>query len=169
MRNRLKRLLPAREHLTAGGGLSIIDTYLHNRALWHFDRRTSSLGLGIGLFCAFLPVPFQMLVAAILAALVGANLALAIIGVWLTNPLTMAPIYYGAYRIGAMLMGLPVQVEAFRASPMWLWDTLVLIWQPLLLGCLVCGVLAGLAGHAGMLLLWRLLTLLRWRRRHTQR
>jgi uncharacterized protein (DUF2062 family) len=48
----------------------------------------------VGLFCAFIPVPFQMLLAAPSAIIFSANLPVSIALVWITNPITMPPIFF---------------------------------------------------------------------------
>ena len=61
-------------------------------------------GLAIGVFVAFTPtVGFQMLLAASLATLTGANRPAAILPVWITNPATIVPIFLFAYRTGSLL------------------------------------------------------------------
>lgn len=59
-----------------------------------------SRGFSIGMFWAFIPMPFQMFPAFIFCWLGRANLPLAILCVWLSNPLTYAPFFYSAYYVG---------------------------------------------------------------------
>ena len=62
-----------------------------------------ALGFSIGVFVGFLPlIGLQMALAAILAAFFKANPAIAMIPVWITNPLTMMPIFLFTYRVGAL-------------------------------------------------------------------
>lgn len=61
---------------------------IFNRELWHPCRETVASGLGIGLFMAMLPIPGQMLLAAMAAMRLRANVAIAIAACWVTNPAT---------------------------------------------------------------------------------
>lgn len=73
-----------------------------------------ALGVSIGVFAAFLPiVGIQMLVGVAIAALLRANKAVTIPVVWITNPLTIVPIYYGCYRVGKLFTP-PVRRESDR-------------------------------------------------------
>jgi len=60
-----------------------------------------ALGVGVGVFVAFLPlVGFQTVIAIAVAALLRANKIVCVPIVWITNPVTMWPIYYGCLRLG---------------------------------------------------------------------
>ncbi len=59
---------------------------IFNRELWHPCRETVASGLGIGLFVAMLPIPGQMVLAAVIAMRLRANVAIAIAACWVTNP-----------------------------------------------------------------------------------
>lgn len=61
---------------------------IFNRELWHPCRETVASGLGIGLFVAMLPIPGQMVLAAIGAMRMRANVTIAIAACWVTNPAT---------------------------------------------------------------------------------
>lgn len=62
-----------------------------------------ALGVAVGVFVAFLPlVGFQTVIAIALAALVRANKIVCVPIVWITNPVTMGPIYWGCFRLGQL-------------------------------------------------------------------
>lgn len=65
---------------------------LFNRELWHPCRYTVAGGLSIGLFCAMLPVPFQMLLSAIGCMRARVNIPVAMGACWITNPFTHPPL-----------------------------------------------------------------------------
>lgn len=60
-----------------------------------------ALGSALGLFFAFQPfVGSQMLVAAVVARVVGGNVLASVPWTWITNPLTLLPFWYAIYCIG---------------------------------------------------------------------
>jgi len=117
---------------------------------------------------AFVPVPFQMLLAASMAILVHVNIPISVALVWLTNPLTMPPMFYFAYKVGQWILGLPDHNFDFELSWSWLSHGLSHIWQPFLLGCLVVGLTSGVLGYLSVRFAWRVLVIRKWRHRHHQ-
>ncbi len=65
-----------------------------------------ALGIAIGVFIAFTPtVGMQMIIALALAALLRANKVVCLPMVWISNPVTMVPIYLVCFRVGSALVG----------------------------------------------------------------
>ncbi len=61
-----------------------------------------ALGMACGFFVAFTPtVGAQAILVVLLATLVNANRPVAILPIWITNPVTMAPIYAFTHWIGS--------------------------------------------------------------------
>lgn len=135
--------------------LKVFGVLLHDPNLWHLNRRSVAGAFAAGLFMAFVPVPFQMLLAAAAAIILRVNLPLSVSLVWITNPLTMPPIFYGTYKLGAWLLGVKPRHFQFELSFHWLASELGTIWQPFLLGCFVTATLAALLGYAVIRLAWR--------------
>jgi uncharacterized protein (DUF2062 family) len=97
----------ARSHQYQGTQvITFLGTLLHDPNLWHLNRHSVARAMAVGLFAAFIPIPLQMLVAAILAITVRGNMPIAISLVWLTNPITM-PVFICTYMTGAWLMNVP--------------------------------------------------------------
>ena len=60
-----------------------------------------ALGAAIGIFIGLLPIMgIQMAVATILALPLRGNIKAAIAGVWISNPITFIPMYFGYYQFG---------------------------------------------------------------------
>ncbi len=118
---------------------------LDNPKLWNFNHRTISKGVAVGLFCACIPIPIQMIFAAIFAVYFSANILVSIGLVWISNPLTIPPIFYLFYKIGATILG--VEITHFEFSMEYLWDTMLIVWKPLLLGSTIMAVLTSLIGY----------------------
>ena len=65
-------------------------------------------GVGVGLFVALTPtVGVQMVLVMMLAAIPGVrfNIPIALAMVWVSNPFTTLPLYYGMYWVGIILLG----------------------------------------------------------------
>jgi uncharacterized protein (DUF2062 family) len=132
--------------------------------LWNFNRKSISKAFAVGLFCAFVPVPFQMLLAAPAAVIFSANLPVSIALVWITNPITMPPIFYGCYKLGAWVLGVSIEQD-FIMSFEYVWQVFDLIWQPFLLGCLIVSMLSSVLGYFSIQLLYRLKAYKRFKRK----
>ena len=161
----IKRLTPDTEKVRSHKYLRIFGSLLHDPSLWHVNRRSVAMAFANGLFWAMMPIPFQMVAAAAGAILLRANLPISVALVWLTNPLTMPPIFYATYRIGAFLLGAPPVAGSAEFSLEYLEHSLSVIWAPLLLGSIVTGMVLGALGYAVLRLLWRQNTLKRWHAR----
>lgn len=131
--------------------LQIFGDALHNPNLWHFNRRSVANATAIGLFCAYLPMPFEMLAAALLAIWFGGNLPLAVAWVWISNPVTWIPLYTPAYLLGSWIL----DKEATAGSQVTM-QVLIESYAVLWVGCLILGVAAAACGYLIIHGLWRL-------------
>lgn len=67
--------------------------------------RQVALGVALGSFIAFTPfIGLQMLLAALVATVAGASRKAAMLAVWISNPLTMGPIFALTYQLGVVLV-----------------------------------------------------------------
>ena len=120
-------------------------------------------GLGLGTFIAFTPtIGVQLILAVIVATFFNMNRPAAMIPVWITNPITVAPIYTFNYWLGAKVWDGPPLPEVSglfvdigrTMTRLEFWDIkeqflAVLhmgkeILIPLLLGSIAIGTVAGL-------------------------
>lgn len=168
-RDLIRKYLPSQEWLRRQSSLGPVRHRLLEPELWHLHRRSVGGACFIGLFCAFMPIPGQMLLAASLAIAARVNLPLSVTLVWVSNPLTFAPMYFFAYKLGAWLLDVQVQQVPWEFSWHWVSETLSAIWLPLLVGCVTCGWVAGLTGTVVSRTLWRLHVIRRWRARRDRR
>lgn len=129
---------------------------LNDPRLWGVKRRWVVPAFAVGLFIAFLPFPGHTLMGALAALALRINIPIAAVSTWVSNPATMAPMYYLAYEFGAMLLGHEEQRFGFELSWNWVAHTFVTIWQPMLLGCLLLGLAAAIVGYVVLDSLWRL-------------
>lgn len=133
-------------------------TWLHRRLgerffaaeMWHPDRRRFAAGAAIGTFFGMIPLPIQMLGAAVSAYAVKANIPSAIAFTWMSNPLTMGFFMYLQYKTGAFLMG---QME----KDVSITDVFSLLKHApiiMLVGSVVVGIISGLLIYPVALFGW---------------
>ena len=161
MKKLLQRYTPNPDDLKNHKYLGWLGKHLHNPSLWNFNRKCISKAFAIGLFCAFIPMPFQMFLAAPVAVIFSANLPVAVALVWITNPITIPPIFYACYQLGVWILGTDINIslqvitEMFTSFEIFL-DVLSIIWQPFLLGCLIVSVVSSIMGYFTIQLIYRL-------------
>lgn len=85
----------------------IIAKYKLPREYLAINRKSISLGIFLGLFIGFIPMPFQMLAVLALTPLIKFNVPIAITMVWLSNPITMPFMYYMEYQTGNFILDKP--------------------------------------------------------------
>lgn len=169
-RKKLRSLLarlhdPSKDHSIR----RLFGTLLHNSNLWHLNRYSVAWGVSVGLFIAFVPLPGQMVLAAAVAILVGCNLPVAVAMVWVSNPITIPPLFIAAHEVGAWLMDTTPSNIAFELSSQWLVNELGAVWQPFLLGCLVLGLASAAIGHVAVRIIWRIHVSQSWNERKRRR
>lgn len=152
----LRKYLPDPQRIKQNRSLTIFGRLLAEPNLWHLHRKSVSMAFFIGLFVMWIPLPSQMIIAAGAAILLRCNLPISVALVWITNPFTMGPMFYLAYRLGSLMMGLTPHHNEFEISLHWLQTQFLAIWQPLLLGSMTLAVISGALGYITVRVLWRL-------------
>ncbi len=130
-----------------------------------------ALGAALGIFVAFTPtIGFQMIIVVALASLFGANKLVGVPLVWISNPLTIPPIFYAGYTLGRVILGwqrlsrrwwseLAEPPEGWWATTVFYWNRAAAIAAPLWLGLVLIG------GCAAVLTYYALFYFLRnWQR-----
>jgi uncharacterized protein (DUF2062 family) len=151
----IQRFLPDPNKIRHHKSLKIFGKLLQDANLWHLNRRSARGAFAVGLFFAFIPVPFQMVLAAATAIVFRVNLPISATLVWLTNPLTMPPIFYGSYLVGTLVLNQPEQHFAFELNWAWFEQSIETIGPAFLVGSLVCASIASIIGYFGIDILWR--------------
>ena len=128
---------------------------LHDPRLWGIRRRWVVPAFALGLFVAFMPVLGHTGLAILLALWLRVNIPVAAVATWVSNPATMFPMYYLAYRLGSALLGWELQPFDFEPTLDWLTHSFVNIWQPMLLGSVLLGATAAITGYIVLDVLWR--------------
>jgi uncharacterized protein (DUF2062 family) len=161
----LKRFMPDHKTMQQHPHLQRFGKRLTDPKLWYLNRRSIAGGAAIGMFVGFMPVLGQMLIAAALAIFFRVNLPLATMTVWISNPLTIAPIYFFSYKLGAWVLDIPLEPHAFTMTWQWFTHEFLVIWQPVLVGSLISGVIAALLAILFVRLFWRLIVIRSWLKR----
>jgi len=164
-----KRYAPDREKIRNCKPLRIFGTRLHDANLWHLNRRSVSAAFFVGLFWAFQPIPWQMVAAAATAMALRANLPLSAALVWVTNPITIPPVFYFVYLVGNYLLGSRAEHLHFELTLQALMENFGAIWEPLILGGLFCGLIAGIVGYVTIRGFWRWRVIQHLKRRRRRR
>lgn len=134
------------------------------------ERGSVARGVAIGLFFGLLLPLAQFLFAVAFAIWLRGHVAVAAAATFVTNPLTFAPLYWLAHRIGSTLLGrsrtqadvdaalVEAQVQATAATQGWLsatWEAVLNAGAPLMVGLDVMAVAGALFGFVLVWLLWR--------------
>lgn len=157
----LQRYMPHPAQIKEIKALDFLGDKLHAPNLWHLNRRSVSLAFAVGLWAMYTPLPGQMVISAGLAIFFNANLPISVALVWITNPLTWIPLYYIAYKVGAIALGM-TYFDFQEFSELF---SIEKVWQlgaPLVVGCLILMHAGSVLGYFGVQILWRKSTLHRW-------
>jgi len=182
-RKLFKRMNIEGHKLLASGKLSALGDRIHNPNLWHLNRHSVARAFFAGLFAGFtfLVFPGQMLIAALLAIWLRANLPIAVCLVWITNPLTIPPIIYAAMKVGAVFFPIAVDadltilldfewsVASFKGEMAVVMELIQKVWKPLLFGSLIMGTSLGMTGFLAVQWFWRWHVTRSWNKRQLSR
>lgn len=158
----LKRFLPDHRTIRDHKHLQIFGKLLHDPNLWHLNRRSVPGAFSVGLIVAFIPVPLQMVLAAAGAIIFRVNLPISVALVWITNPITMPPLFYLQYKLGAWILREPT-LPGVRYSPPpaitdFSFESLVEelghIWEPFLVGTVILAVFCAVVANLGIRAIW---------------
>ena len=118
------------------------------------NRRMISRAVLIGLFIAFIPMPMQMAAVLLFVPFVKFNVPIALAMCWLSNPVTMPPMYYMEYLTGSFLLGM--QPEPVQMTLEWFKNNLDNIFIPLYFGTAVYSIFGSLLAYFAVNYFWKL-------------
>jgi uncharacterized protein (DUF2062 family) len=122
--------------------------------LWIPTADSAARGMALGTFIGFLPLPgLQMFFAVLICYILRANIAAAVIGTFLTNPLTTPAIIFAQYKLGQALLPAMQYVDTGEYQ---LAGRSVAALRPFLLGSLVSSVVLGLLAYPVTLGAWKI-------------
>lgn len=169
----LKKYLPSSEQFHSNKYLRIFGKFLARPSLWHLNRHSVARGVAIGLVTGLIPGPFQILAAAGIAIGVRANLAVAALTTFYTNPFTFVPLYILAYNVGALATGTtapPPRITEFKSLGVldmiqqafsWVYS----LGDTLLIGLAIQSSVFAVVGYFSVQLAWRWVATRKWNKR----
>lgn len=181
-RKYFRKWLPSHESIRANRYVAWLGPRLQHHNLWHLHRRSVAGGVAAGLFAGLIPGsnPVQFTAGALLAITGRVNLPIAVFVTLYSNPLTIVPLYYMAFRLGQLALlqsggALPPVALDLHGAGFREWIPAALQWlgtvgKPLAIGLPLLAVLLALLGYFAVDWTWRLYVRCAWaarqRRRH---
>jgi uncharacterized protein (DUF2062 family) len=159
MQRWLKRVTPDRATLEKHWCLKPFTALVVDRGCWTFNRHSVTRAFALGLFIAFIPptppLPVHLVTCVILGVIFRLNIPVLFATVFVSNPFTWLPQVAGSIWVGAKLMGLDLAPFFRELHSRTIFAHIHELWEPLLLGALVLGCIAAVAGYVLMQSVWR--------------
>lgn len=130
------------------------------------SRRSVCGALWLGIFVGLLPIPGQTLVVVLSALILRVNVPISAIVIWISNPLTFVPIFYLAYKIGAIVLNVPTVPFPHGIDPAWLAQQTAAVIKPLFVGSVLMGLSISSVTYMLVSTIWHVQTVSRYRKRH---
>lgn len=137
-------------------------TIANDPNLLHINRQSIAMAVAVGIFCAFIPLPGQTIIAIFLCYLLRANLPLGVTVIWISNPLTIPPMFYLTHQFGSFLMGSDPVALTVQMNWEWFKSLGNDILMPLFVGSLVCGLFFAVFSYFIVLFIWRWRVIRNW-------
>jgi uncharacterized protein (DUF2062 family) len=172
MQHWLKSITPARHALEKRWYLKPFCALVVDRGCWAFKRSRVINAFSLGLLIAFVPptplLPLHLTLCLVLGIVFRLNLPVLLATVFVSNPLTWFPQVACSIWVGAKLMGLNLMPMLHGMSHRNFRAQIHQLWEPLMLGALVLGVCAAVAGYLLAQCVWRGRVIYRLHRRRAR-
>lgn len=163
LRKWLKRI-SNKNFINQHASLRKLKNHLQDPNLWSINSVSLARGVSLGILVAFIPLPFQMIIAALLSMIFRANLPVAVALTWITNPITFIPINLLVYHVGSLILG--TSNGATISTPVWDFSSLPAFWDSLiswishlsyvyLIGLSIVAISAAVVSYFLVVILWR--------------
>ncbi|MGK2285142.1 DUF2062 domain-containing protein [Pedomonas sp. V897] len=163
-----KKRLPKREEILASRAMRPFARHFAHGSLWHLNRRSVARGVAIGMLFAFITPVAQTVFAALASVPFRANVAVAALATFITNPITTPPILFIAHTIGMRTLhvfGLADEHQEVLSSLSSLWSEAPMILGATAIGLVVIGLVSALISYFVVDMIWRWRLAQRWRSR----
>lgn len=180
-RKLFRKFLPSHESIKENRHIARLGPWLQHHNLWHLHRRSVAGGVAVGLFAGLIPGsnPVQFLAATLLAVTFKVNLPIAVVVTLYSNPFTIVPLYYTAFKLGEFVLWrgngeLPAMALSLQGKGFSEWLPAALDWlasagKPLLVGLPLLACALAFLGYVLMDWAWRVHVRVEWRRRQMRR
>jgi uncharacterized protein (DUF2062 family) len=177
LRKYLRRVLPNHQTIRDNRYIARFGHRLQHHNLWHLRRRSVAGGVAAGLFAGLIPGsnPVQFTAGALLAVTFKVNLPLSMLITLYSNPFTIVPLYWTAFKLGQLALlqdngELPAMALELEGKSFMEWIPAVLHWlggvgKPLLLGIPLLAIGLAIIGYCVTDWVWRLGVMWQWRQR----
>lgn len=176
-----RKYLPTHETITQNKYIARLGPRIQHPNLWHLNRRSAAGATAVGLFAGLIPGsnPVQFLAAALLSLGFKVNLPIAVFVTLYSNPFTIVPLYYMAFKLGQLVLlhrgnefpsiALDLEGAGFRewipAALQWLGS----VGKPLLVGLPLLAIVFAAIGYLVVDVTWRVRVRMEWRARARRR
>ena len=151
----IQKYMPDPKKIKENKSLKIFGPLLHMPDLWAINKKSVARAFSVGMFMAYVPVPFQMVLAAGAAIIVRSNMPISVALVWFSNPATMPFLYPIAYLLGAYILGcLPDEVSFSSIYHIITTNPGAILW-PFLFGCFIHGVVLAVVCNLLIRFFWK--------------
>jgi len=180
-RKYFRKFLPSHESIRGNRHIARLGPWLQHHNLWHLHRRSVAGGIAVGLFAGLIPGsnPVQFTAAALLAIAFRVNLPLAAVVTLYSNPFTIVPLYFAAFKLGQLALlesggELPEFALSLEGKGFGEWIPAALHWlasvgKPLVVGLPLLALLLAVVGYFATDWTWRLYVRCAWQRRRRKR
>jgi len=171
-----RRNMPTREQMERNRFIRPFAGRVLRSELWRFTRRSVPRGVALGLLVGII-VPFaQILFAALLSAPVRANVPLAALTTFITNPFTTPAIWVAAYWLGTLLLRVdaativaPVNTAIEQTDLQRFLEWLTGATMVTAFGLIVIAIVSASLSYLLSVWIWRWMTARKWARRRARR
>src|SRR5688500_16854732 len=176
-----RKFLPSHDSVKQSRYIRRFGPWLQHHNLWHLHRRAVAGGVAAGLFAGLIPGsnPVQFTAAALLAIAGRVNLPVAVLVTLYSNPFTIVPLYFVAFKLGQLALldtegTLPPLAFGPEGKGFAEWMPAALEWlggvgKPLVIGLPLLALLLAVAGYFAVDWTWRLTVRCAWASRRKRR
>lgn len=180
-RRYFRRFLPSHETVRQNRYVAWFGPRLQHHNLWHLHRRSVAGGVAAGLFAGLIPGsnPVQFAAGATFAILFRVNLPIAVLVTLYSNPFTIVPLYFTAFKLGQFALlrsdgDLPPLAFSLEGKGFAEWLPAAIDWlgsvgKPLVVGLPMLAILLAVTGYLIVDWAWRLHVHWEWHTRRRRR